>query len=255
MALEGLEDGVALVTGAGKGIGRATAVRLGEEGAKVVVSDHTREKEKLAVVDEIEKRGGEATFVKADASDPGDIEALVEETLDTYGRLDFAVNNAGTASATSPIDEKPISEFDRVANLNMKGTWLGMKEEIPAMLETGGGAIVNNASTTGLEGVPQLAFYSGTKHGVVGLTRSAALEYAEAGIRINAVCPGITATAALEAYYDANPEQKADELAEIPMDRFGDPEEIAAAVAWLCSEDASFVTGHPFPVDGGMTSG
>jgi NAD(P)-dependent dehydrogenase (short-subunit alcohol dehydrogenase family) len=255
MANYDMNDKVVFVTGAGKGIGRATAKRFGEAGASVVVSDHTTEDQKLAVVDEIEDAGGEAMFIKADASDPGDMKALVEETVDTYGQLDYAINNAATSERNNSLVEKNPDEFREVFELNMLGTWAGMREEIPAILETGGGAIVNTASTTGLTGVPGLEFYSSSKHAVLGLTKSAAIEFAPDNIRINAVCPNFIMTQALADYYEANPEQEESEREKIPMDRFGDPEEVASAIVWLVSDEASYMTGESISIEGGKMAG
>lgn len=250
-----MDGEVVLVTGAGKGIGRATAKRFGEAGAKVVVSDHTTEDKKLAVVDDIEDKGGTATFVEADASDPEDMKYLVEETLDTFGRLDYAVNNAGISEQAGSLTEKTLEEFREVIELNMVGLWSGMKEQIPAILESGGGAIINNSSTTGLIGVSGLEVYSGSKHGILGLTKSSAIEFAEEDIRINAVCPDFIKTQALADYYEANPDREDSEREKIPMDRFGDPDEVASTIVWLASDEASFITGESIIVDGGKMAG
>lgn len=239
---------VALVTGAGSGIGQATALRFAEEGAKVVVADIVVEGGK-ATVEMIHKAGGEALFFKVDVSKSGEVAAMVDETVKQYGRLDYAVNNAGIDGAQALTADYPEDIFDRVMSVNLKGVWLGMKYEIPVMLKQDGGAIVNIASVAGLVGVPHVIAYTASKHAVVGMTKVAALEYAKKGIRMNAVCPGIVCTPMIE---QGSKELQALYTAMEPIGRMGLPKEIAAAIVWLCSDEASFITAFPMAVDGGL---
>ena len=252
--MAGLTEGkVALVTGAGSGIGRATALVFAREGAKVVVSDIVVEGGQ-ETVQQIEAAGGEAIFVKADVSQAADVEALVTQTVETYGRLDCAFNNAGIEGGMKLTIDCTKEEFDRTIAVNLTGVWLCMKYEIQQMLSQGSGAIVNTASAAGLVGFPSLPDYVASKHGVVGLTKTAALEYAKSGIRVNAVCPGVIQTPMVERGAQLSP--GFDELAVSmePVGRFGQPAEIGEAVVWLCSDAASFVTGHPMVVDGGLVA-
>ena len=245
---------VALVTGAGSGIGRATALAFAREGASVVVADIAAESGTQTVA-RIRDTGGDATFVQVDVSQAVEVEALVRTTVQTYGRLDYAHNNAGIEGVLAPLLDYPDEVFDRVLAVNLKGVWLCLKREISQMLAQGGGAIVNTASVAGLRGSPTLPAYNVSKFGVVGLTKSVALAYASRGVRINAVCPGVIDTPMVG---------RADELtqggfsergrARTPLSRLGSPEEVAAAVTWLCSDAASFLTGVALPVDGGLTA-
>ena len=252
--MAGLVDGkIALVTGAGSGIGRATALVFAREGAKVVVAD--------VVVDGgeetvrlIKAAGGEAVFVKADMAKAAEVEAMVQKAVATYGRLDCAHNNAGIEGATGRTADYREEDWNRVISINLTGVWLCMKYEISQMLKQGGGAIVNTASDAGLLGVPQMPAYVASKHGVVGLTKTAALEYAKSGIRVNAVCPGVIKTPMLERITGQRAGRAERMAAAEPVGRMGKPEEIAEAVVWLCSEAASFVTGLPMPVDGGIAA-
>jgi NAD(P)-dependent dehydrogenase (short-subunit alcohol dehydrogenase family) len=241
---------VALVTGAGSGIGRATALTFAREGANVVVADVTVEggEETVAL---IKKAGGEAIFVKTDVSKAAEVEALVQTTVATYGRLDCAHNNAGIAGKSKTVVDDTEDNWDRILAINLKGVWWCMKYEITQMLKQGGGAIVNTASDAGLIGVRRGGAYVASKHGVVGLTKTAALEYAKAGIRVNCVCPGPIDTPMLQGIGGRNQPMIDRMLKSQPNGRLGKPEEIAEAVVWLCSEAASFVTGLPMPVDGG----
>ena len=246
--MAGLVTGkVALVTGSGSGIGRASALAFAREGAQVIVSDVSvaggEETVRL-----IQQATGEAVFVGADVSQPAEVEALIAKTVETYGRLDCAHNNAGIAGRTARVADDTEENWDQILAINLKGVWLCMKYEIPAMLQHGGGAIVNTASDAGLIGLRRAGAYVASKHGVVGLTKTAALEYAKAGIRVNAVCPGPIDTPMLQQASGRVIEQMA---AAQPNGRLGKPEEIAEAAMWLCSGAASFVTGHPMPVDGG----
>jgi len=245
-----LEDRVALVTGGSSGIGRATALVFAREGAMVVVADLVVEGGE-ATVQAIKKAGGDAAFVKCDVSKASDVEALIKKTVDTYGRLDCAFNNAGVGpfGTTAECTEE---DWDITINVNLKGVWLCMKYEILQMLSQGGGVIVNTASVGGLIGTPGIAAYTASKHGVVGLTKTAALEYVQAGIRVNAVCPGTVLTPLVERGLGTDPAMKDALLSKHPIGRFGKAEEIAEAVVWLCSDAASYVTGVAFPVDGGV---
>ena len=242
------EDKVALVTGAASGIGRGSALAFAQEGASVIVADVSEDGGR-ETVELIEDAGGQAKFIKADVSKTGDVQALVNQAVVTFGRLDYAHNNAGvlgTAKATHEIDE---ADWDRLIAINLKGVWLCMKYEVPYMLERGG-AIVNTSSAAGLVGMQALGAYTASKHGVAGLTKSAALDYAKLGIRVNAVCPGGVDTPLVRNIEDPGsfPPQ-----AMPVMPRFGTPEDIANAVIWLCSDDSSYVTGHLLSVDGAMT--
>lgn len=248
-----LDNKIALVTGAGSGIGRATALVFAREGAKVVVSDIVVEGGQ-ETVQQIEAAGGESIFVKADVSQAADVETLIAKAVETYGRLDCAFNNAGIEGGVKPTIDCTEEEFDRTIAVNLTGVWLCMKYEIQQMLSQGGGTIVNTASAAGLVGFPGLPDYVASKHGVVGLTKTAALEYAKSGIRVNAVCPGVIQTPMVERGAQLSP--GFDELAVSmePVGRFGQPAEVGEAVVWLCSDAASFVTGIPMQVDGGLVA-
>lgn len=250
--MEGLSDSVALVTGAGSGIGRATAKRFAREGANVVVADIVVEGAK-ETVDQIESDGGTAHVVEADVTDGAQVEALVKETVDTYGGLDIAHNNAGIEGESVQTAEQSEDNWDRVIDINLKGVWLGLKHEIPAMIENGGGAIINTSSIAGLSAAGT-APYAASKHGVIGLTRVAATEYAHHDIRVNAVCPGVISTQMVQQSEEENSEQIDQFMRMQPIERMGTSEEIANAVTWLASEEASFVTGNALPVEGGFTA-
>jgi NAD(P)-dependent dehydrogenase (short-subunit alcohol dehydrogenase family) len=245
-----LDGKVALVTGSGSGIGRATAVLFAREGARVVVADVGVEGGELTVRT-IRDAGGEAIFVRVDVSQAGEVQAAVDRVIETYGRLDCAHNNAGIAGQFAATADYLEEEWDRVIRVNLKGVWLCMKYEIPRMLQQGG-AIVNTASVAGLSGAPRLSAYVASKHGVVGLTKSAALEYASMGIRINAVCPGWIRTPMVEEAFETHPDLEAQISMSEPIGRIGTAQEVAEAVVWLCSDAASFVTGHAMVVDGGL---
>ena len=247
------EGRVAVVTGGNSGIGRATAIRFAQEGAKVVVAAR-RIQQGEETVEEIRRAGGEALFVRTDVSRAGEVESMVSQAVEAYGRLDFAFNNAGTSTG-GPMHEATEEDWDRVVDVNLKGVWLCMKFEIAQMLAQSGGAIVNVSSVAGLVGEGNAPIYAASKFGVVGLTRSSALQYAKSGIRINAVCPGAVLTPMLRAVFDRRPEAEESFLAHEPIGRFGEPNEIAEAVVWLCSDTASFVTGVAMPVDGGTVAG
>jgi NAD(P)-dependent dehydrogenase (short-subunit alcohol dehydrogenase family) len=248
-----LDGKVALVTGAASGIGRASALAFAREGARVVVSDIV-EKGGHEVVDAIKNAGGEASFTRADVSKASDVEAMVNHAVETYGRLDYAFNNAGIEGELAPTAGASEAMWRRVIDINLTGVWLCMKYEIPQMLKQGGGAIVNMSSILGLVGFANAAAYTAAKHGVVGVTKAAALEYADKGIRINAVCPGFIRTPMVMergVQAGADPEAQQGIASLHPMGRMGEPEEIAQAVIWLCSDEASFVTGYPLAIDGG----
>ena len=247
------EGKVALVTGASSGIGRASALAFAREGAKVIVADVLVEGGE-ETVRMIKEAGGEALFVKTDVSKASEVENLIHKAVETYGRLDCANNNAGIEGQSAPTADCTEENWDRTININLKGAWLCMKYEIPQMLKQGGGAIVNTASVAGLVGFQGLPAYSASKGGIIQLTRVAALEYAKAGIRVNAVCPGIIRTSMVERLQGGQAEAEAGFIAMEPVGRMGKPEEIAEAIVWLCSEAASFVTGHPMVVDGGLVA-
>lgn len=248
-----LAEKVALVTGAGSGIGRATALVFAREGAKVVVSDIVAEGGQ-ETVRLIQDRGGAAVFVKADVSKGAEVEALIQHVVATYGRLDCAHNNAGIEGKAARIVDDTDENWDRIIAINLTGVRLCMKYEIQQMLTQRSGAIVNTASGAGLVGIRGSSAYVASKHGVIGLTKTAALECAKAGIRVNAVCPGVIQTPMVERITQAAPRSAEALAAAHPMGRTGRPEEIAEAVVWLCSEAASFVTGHALSVDGGYVT-
>ncbi len=244
----GLTDKVILITGAAGGIGRATALAFSREGATLALTDKdSTGGEETA--DLIAQAGGEASFTEADDSRAEQVEALVTGVVEQHGRLDCAFNNAGIPGNV-PTADCTEQEWDQVIDVNLKGVWLCLKYEVPHMLEAGG-AIVNNSSVGGLVGTPGLAPYTASKHGVIGLTKAAAMDYAGHGIRVNAVCPGFIRTAGAEAELAKHPEHRELVKRSVPMGRMGEPEEIASAVVWLCSEEASFVNGHSVVIDGG----
>ena len=244
---------VALVTGAASGIGRATALAFAKNHAKVVVSD-VSDGGGRETVQSIERLGGEALFIKCDVSQSDEVESLMEVTLKNLGRLDFAFNNAGIEGPQSSTAECTEEAWDQVININLKGVWLCMKYQIPIFLKQGYGSIVNCSSIAGLIGFQGVPAYVASKHGILGLTKTAALEYSKKNIRVNAVCPGVIETPMIQRF--TRGDTKAHELlvAGEPMGRVGDPGEIAQAVLWLSSPQASFVTGHPLVVDGGWVS-
>jgi NAD(P)-dependent dehydrogenase (short-subunit alcohol dehydrogenase family) len=241
---------VVLITGGNAGIGRAAALEFANQGAKVVVSGR-REKEGREVIAEIKALGGKAIFVKTDVSKESDVKAMIEQTLATFGRLDCAFNNAGIVQAPTPLPDQTEETYDQIMDINVKGVWLSLKDEIPAMLKTGGGAIVNNSSVGGLVGFATAPVYVASKHAVIGLTKSVALEYATQHVRVNAVAPGTIET---RMFRDFAPEVRQMLESAHPMGRIGQPEEIASTVVWLCSDGASFVTGQTVPIDGGYTA-
>lgn len=249
-----LDSKVVLVTGGGSGIGRAAALALAREGAKVALCCDNNVAGGKEVVAMITEAGGEALFVRTDITREAEVKNLVDQVVATYGRLDCAFNNAGVLGELGTTTECNETNWDCVVNINLKGVWLCLKYEIPAMIDVGGGTIVNAASTLGLVGARNYPAYVATKHGVVGLTRAAALEYAQAKVRVNAVCPGIIHTPMMEPFIAANPKWEAERIARHPIGRLGTPDDVAGAVVWLCSDAASFVTGMAMPVDGGYST-
>jgi NAD(P)-dependent dehydrogenase (short-subunit alcohol dehydrogenase family) len=247
------EGKVALVTGGSAGIGRATALTFAATGARVVVADVNAEAGE-DTARQVREAGGEAIFVKTDVASAAEVSTLIEKAVGTYGRLDYACNNAGIEGPQALTADYSLEEWQRVIAINLTGVWLCMKYEIPEMLKQGGGAIVNMSSVAGVTGFRNIPAYVASKHGIVGLTRAAALEYAQAGIRVNAVCPGVIRTAMVERLTGGSPEAEAQFTALEPLGRLGRPEEIAAAVVWLSSDAASFVTGHAMVVDGGFVA-
>ena len=242
---------VAIITGASRGIGAASARVFAAAGATVVLA--ARNAQALeALAAEIRDAGGQALAIATDVGDPAAVERLVQRTLDAFERLDAAFNNAAETHMPAPLADLTVDDFDRVMHGGLRGVFLSMKYEIPAMLASGGGAIVNMSSTAGAQGVRRMAGYVAAKHGVIGLTRSAALDYAALGIRVNAVAPGPISNERLQAL---NETQLAPVIGAVPMRRLGLPEEVAATAAWLCSDQASFLTGATIPIDGGRLAG
>lgn len=248
-----LSGKVALVTGGTSGIGKATAIALAQAGAKVVVAGR-RQVEGEETIRQIQAMGGEGFSVAADVSKEADVQMLIEKIMTHYGRLDIAFNNAGVGQDPTPLPEQTEATYDRIMDINVKGVWLSLKHEIPALLKSGGGAIVNTSSAAGLVGGAMIPIYTASKHAVEGLTKSLALEYAKQGIRVNAVSPGPIQTEMFAHLSKANPEAIEQIIAGLPMDRMGTPEEVANAVLWLCSDASSFVTGQSISVDGGITA-
>ena len=243
----------AIITGGSSGIGRAAAVALAKQGVKIAIAAR-RAKEGEETVRLVKEAGSEGIFVKTDVANENDVRSLVEKTVKTYGRLDYAFNNAGIEETPTSLVEQTSNVFDQIMNVNVKGVWLSMKYEIPEMIRTGGGAIVNTSSGAGVIGYPQQPIYIASKHAVLGLTKSAALEYAKSGIRINAIAPGVTETEMVERVAEDD-KQLIESIKSItPIGRIGDPQEIANAVVWLLSDKASFVLGHTLLVDGGVVS-
>lgn len=244
---------VALVTGASTGIGFATAKAFGEAGARVVLAAHNKESLEVAA-NMLKTAGHEVLAFTCDVADEAQVKAMVEQTVKQFGRLDAAYNNAGIQSPVAETADANGQEFDHVQAVNLRGVWSCMKYELIQMRQQGGGAIVNCSSMGGLIGIAGRGAYHASKHGVIGLTKSAALEYAARGIRINAVCPGIIETPMVRRMLDTEPEAMEVLMKDQPIGRLGRPEEIAAAVLWLCSPRSSFVIGHALAVDGGYTA-
>ena len=248
-----LSGKVAIVTGGSSGIGRACAIAFAREGASVVVASR-REDEGQETVRLIKEAGSDGFFVKTDVAKEADVSTMVEKTVARYGRLDYAVNNAGIEQVPSPLIDQTEETFDQIININLKGVWLSMKYQIRQMLTNGGGAIVNISSAAGLVAIPGIPIYTASKHGVVGLTKAVAVEYAKQGIRVNVVCPGSIQTDMYERFAKGNA-QGIEQIKQMhPIGRVGKAEEIANAAIWLCCDGASFVTGQSLGVDGGYTT-
>lgn len=250
---DSLQNKVVLVTGGASGIGRVTALALAHAGAKVAVADvNAAAGEEIAQL--IRERESEALFVPTDVGDAAAVQALIQTIVATYGRLDCAFNNAGIEGLPTRTADASEDDFDQIMRVNVKGVWLCMKYELQQMVAQGGGVIVNTASVAGLVGAHSLPIYSASKHAVVGLTKSAAVEYARKGVRVNAVCPTVIRTPMVERGLAALPQFMDVVKQSIPMRRIGEPEEVAAAVLWLCSDASRFVTGATLTVDGGFTA-
>lgn len=247
------EGKVALVTGGSFGIGRATAVAFAKRGANVVVADWIEDKENTTIK-LIKNEGQDALFIKCDVSKTTDVKALIEKAIARFRTIDYAFNNAGIEGLMANTHECTEENWDKTIGVNLKGVWLCMKNEIPHMLKNNKGVIINCASVAGLNGFVGLPAYVSTKHAVIGLTKTAALEYAKAGIRVNAVCPGVIRTAMIDRITGKDKEVEKKYTDMEPVGRMGSPEEVAEAVVWLCSEAASFVTGIAMPVDGGFSA-
>lgn len=250
---ESFTDKVAFITGAGSGIGRATAAAFAEAGADVAVADldleALRQTARL-----VESHGRRACELVCDVTDDRAVAAAVTTTVETFGQLDYAVNNAGVEQPTTALHETTEEDWDRVTGIDLKGIFLSMRHEVPAMLDRGG-AIVNLSSGAGVVGIREQATYAAAKHGVIGMTKSAALEYADRGVRINAVCPGIIETPMMGRFSGGTPEGRDRVIAQEPVGRMGRPEEVASAILWLCSDLGGFTVGHAMVVDGGQTVG
>src|SRR5258706_4512418 len=250
-----LENKVALITGGTTGIGRDTAVLFAKHGAKVVFTGR-RETEGNETLGLVRAAGGDGLFLKSDVSKASDVQSIVQKTVERFGRLDIAFNNAGVEGQLMPLIDQTEENWDYVHNINLKGLWLSLKYEVQQMLKQGGGgAIVNMSSVAGLIGAAGMGVYIASKHGVLGLTKTAALEYAPQGIRVNAVCPAVIETPMADRAFGGDPAVNKAMLALHPLGRFGKPMEIAEAVLWMCSEKSSFMTGHEIVLDGGMLAG
>jgi len=250
--MPGFEGKVALITGAANGIGEATARGFASRGASVLLADIDTERgEQVARL--IADEGGVASFIRTDVTNSGDVRAMVDAAVDRYGRLDYAHNNAGIVGGGATVVDMPEETWNQGIAVMLTGVFLGLKYEIPRILESGGGAIVNTSSGAGIIGFPTMANYVAAKHGVIGLTKTAALEYATSGVRINAVCPGTARSKMVDEWIGGEPAQEAEVAALHPIGRIAEAEEIANGVMWLCSDAASFMIGHAMVIDGGFT--
>ena len=243
---------VAFVTGAANGIGRATALAFAREGASVVAAD-VSEQSNRETARLIQQAGGRALAVRCDVSREEEVEAALNKAVEAFGRLDFAFNSAGVEQPMKPTADLTPEEWDRITGIDLRGVFLCMRHEIPLLLKQGGGAIVNTSSGAGVKGIAGQAAYCAAKFGIVGLAKAAALDYARSNIRINVVCPGIIETPMMDRFSGGTPEGREQVIAQEPVGRMGKPEEIAAAVLWLCSDAAAFVVGHAMVIDGGQT--
>lgn len=245
---------VALVTGAASGIGKAAAIAFAQNGIKTVLADVAADAGEKSALEIVKKFDTPSIFVKCDVSNADEVKKLIQKTIQEFGRIDYAFNNAGIEGVPSPTAECTEENWDRTININLKGVWLCMKYEIEQMLKQGGGAIVNCSSIAGLVGFSGIPAYTASKHGILGLTKTAALEYAKTGIRVNAVCPGVIDTPMVTRFTGGRSEVAAQLAQSEPIGRMGKPEEIGNAVLWLCSDQASFVTGHSMVIDGGWVA-
>jgi NAD(P)-dependent dehydrogenase (short-subunit alcohol dehydrogenase family) len=253
VTIDRFENKTALVIGGTAGIGRATAIAFAAAGANVVIAG-LGASEGRAVEAEVRAVGVGALFIEADVSREADVQQVMARAVERFNRIDAAVNNAGIEGRFGPVHESTVDDFERIIGVNLKGVWLGMKYQIPHMLAHGGGAIVNTASSAGVTGIANVALYTASKHGVVGLTKATALELAASKIRVNAVAPGPVNTGLLHRMISGNIDISTI-AASVPMQRVSEPEETARAIVWLCSDAASFITGHTLVVDGGLTVG
>lgn len=247
------QDKVAFITGGASGIGRATALAFAESGATVVIAD-VQEKEGHETVKMIEALGRPSHFFLCDVSREDHVKTAVQGTVQKFGRLDFAFNNAGIEGVTEPIQNASLENFKRVMDINVQGVWLCMREQVPVMLKQGGGVILNCSSIAGLVGFPSISPYVASKHAVIGLTKSVALDLAKSGIRVNAICPGVIQTPMIERATGHDEKARSAYASAEPVGRLGHPREIASAVMWLCSEGAAFTTGQAIAVDGGWVA-
>ncbi|PJZ59112.1 glucose 1-dehydrogenase [Leptospira barantonii] len=251
-----MKDKVAMVTGGSTGIGKAVVQEFVLRGVKVVFCGRRLDEGKKLET-KIREQGGDVYFVTCDVTSGEQVKKVVDTAVEKFGRLDFGINNAGIMGLNHPLHEYPENVWDNVVNVNLKGAWLSMKYQIPEIIKVGGGAVVNVSSISGINGVVGINPYAAAKHGVVGLTKSAALEYAKKNVRVNAICPGAVKTEILDELFHLakDPEEAEKQLVKLhPLHRIATPEEIAKTVVWLCSEDSSFITGTAIPVDGGYSA-
>lgn len=246
-------DKVAFITGASSGIGKAAALSFAEAGAKTVLCDVDADSG-MSLLTKIKEKGGSALFLRCDVAKSDEVKAAVEETVKKFGRLDFAFNNAGIEGHSAPTPDCTEENWDRTINTNLKGVWLCMKYQIPQMLKQGGGSIVNCSSIAGLVGFPGIPAYTASKHGVIGLTKTAALEYARSNIRVNAICPGVIQTPMIDRFTHGEAQIQKQLVSGEPVGRVGKPEEIAQSAMWLSSDQSSFITGESLVVDGGWVA-